>query len=42
MVYMSQMNPIVRPVDMRYSNAPYNVRIENGNHWNDNNGYLHG
>jgi len=38
MVYMSQMNPILQPVDQRYSSVPPDLGRELANHWNANNG----
>jgi len=38
MVYMSQMNPILLPVDNRYAIASSAVGQEMADHWNENNG----
>jgi len=38
MVYMSQMNPILQPLDTRYSAADPSVGKEMADHWNANNG----
>ena len=38
MVYMSQMNPILLPLDNRYALADADTLAYAAKHWNDNNG----
>lgn len=42
MVYMSQMNPILLPVDERYAQADEETRLGAARHWNAHNGPKHG
>jgi len=44
MVYKSQLNPILRPVDTRFNDPTldYNTLLEIAQHWNENNGPQNG